>query len=146
MAKVENSIIINAPVEKVFTYLDDVEKNVEWLPGMVEVKDIHLTDERVGSHFQWVYKMVGIRMSGETTTTEYVPNRRVVTKSKGGITSTWTFTFDAHNGGTKLTILVEYTVPIPVLGKIVEALVLKQNDREAKLSLENIKAATEAER
>lgn len=141
MAKIEKTITINAPVEKVFAYVEDPMSNPEWLPGVVEVKDV--TGQGVGSHFRWVYKMVGMRLEGESTTTEYVSNRRIVTQSKGGAVSTWTWTFEPHDGGTKLNLVVEYTIPVPVLGKLAEALVLKQNEREAGLAMANIKARME---
>jgi len=67
-----------------------------------------------------------------------------VTQPKGGIRSTWTFTFEPQDGGTKLTIKVDYTVPVPVLGKLAEAIVLKQNEREAALALSNIKERMES--
>lgn len=143
MAKVEKSIIINAPLEKVFAYIEDPMSNPEWMVGMVEAKDVTVTDEGVGSHFRWVYKMAGMRFEGESTTTEYIPNQRMVSQSKGGILSTWTWTFDPHDGGTKVNLVVEYTVPVPVLGKLAEALVLKQNERDLDRSLANIKAKME---
>ena len=144
MAVVEKSAEINAPVEKVFSYLEESESNVEWLPGMMEVKDIAKTEGQVGTHFRWTYKMAGLRFEGETTVTEHIPNRKIVTQSKGGIRSTWTFTFEQQDGGTKLTIKVDYTVPVPVLGKLAEAMVLKQNEREAALALSNIKERMES--
>lgn len=144
MAVVEKSAEINAPVEKVFSYLEESESNVEWLPGMMEVKDIAKTEGQVGTHFRWTYKMAGLRFEGETTVTEHIPNRKIVTQSKGGIRSTWTFTFEQQDGGTKLTIKVDYTVPVPVLGKLAEAIVLKQNEREAALALSNIKERMES--
>jgi uncharacterized membrane protein len=144
MAKVEKSIIINAPVEKVFSYMDDPMSNPEWLPGMIDVRDVVQTPNKVGTHFRWTYKMAGIRFEGETTTTEYIPNKRVVTQSKGGISSTWTFTYEPHEKGTKLTLSVDYSIPIPVLGKLAESLVLKQNEREANLAIANVKEKVEA--
>jgi hypothetical protein len=39
---------------------------------------------------------------------------------------------------------VEYTVPLPVLGKLTEHLISKQNERNLKSSLENIKHLLEA--
>ena len=144
MAVVEKSAEINAPVEKVFSYLEESESNVEWLPGMMEVKDIAKTEGQVGTYFRWTYKMAGLRFEGETTVTEHIPNRKIVTQSKGGIRSTWTFTFEQQDGGTKLTIKVDYTVPVPVLGKLAEAIVLKQNEREAALALSNIKERMES--
>lgn len=144
MAVVEKSAEINASVEKVFSYLEESESNVEWLPGMMEVKDIAKTEGQVGTHFRWTYKMAGLRFEGETAVTEHIPNKKIVTQSKGGIRSTWTFTFEQQDGGTKLTIKVDYTVPVPVLGKLAEAIVLKQNEREAALALSNIKERMES--
>jgi len=143
MAKVERSITINAPVEKVFAYIEDPTLNPEWLPSVMEVKDVTVTEEGVGSHFRWVYKLAGLLFEGESTTTEYIPNRRIVTQSKGGIVSTWTWTFERHDGGTKANLVVEYTIPVPVLGKLAEALVLRLNEREADLAMANIKAMME---
>jgi uncharacterized protein YndB with AHSA1/START domain len=143
MAKVEMGIRIEAPVEKVFGYLEDPATNPEWLPGMVEVRDIARTEEGVGGHFKWVYKMAGMTFEGESKTTEFVRNERMVVDSKGGIASRWTWTFAPHEGGTRLDLVVDYTVPVPVLGRLAEALVLKQNEREANLALVNIKTRME---
>jgi len=137
MAKVERSITINAPVEKVFAYIEDPMNELEWIPSLVEVQDV--TGRGVETHFRWAYKMAGMRLEGESTNTEYIPNERIVTQSKGDIVSTWTLTFESHDGGTKLNFVIEYTIPVPVLGKLAEALVLRQNEREADLALANIK-------
>jgi len=141
MAKIEKSITINAPVEEVFAYVDDPMSQLEYLPSMVEVKDV--TGQGVGAHFRWTYKMAGLRFEGETTMTEYTPNERMVVQSKGGIVSTWNWTFTPEDGGTKINLTVEYTIPVPVLGKLGEALILKQNEREADQAMANIKAKLE---
>lgn len=138
MPKVERSGTINAPVKKVFDYIANPEHEPEWLPGSVETKDINLTDERVGSTYKYVYKLAGIHFEGENITEEFIPSKRIVTRSKGGIESSWTWNFEPHNDGTKVDVLVEYTIPIPVLGKIAEALVLKQIEREADHAVANI--------
>jgi hypothetical protein len=52
-------------------------------------------------------------------------------------------TFRPEAGGTKVTFEVEYTVPIPVLGKLAEAIIVKMNDREGELILANLKARME---
>ena len=141
MAKLERSITINAPVEKVFTYIEDPMSNPEWLPSMMEVKDV--VGEGAEKRFRWAYKMVGMRLEGESTTTEHVPNQRIVVQTKGGASSTWTWTFEPHDAGTKVILVVEYTIPIPVLGKLAEALVVKQNERELDLAMANIKMRME---
>ena len=144
MATVKRTIIINAPVEKVFNYIAEPRNEPEYLPGSVEVTDVTRTEEGVGSHYRWVYKILGIRFHGETTVTEFVPNERIVTESKGGILSTWTHTFQPEDGGTKSTLTVDYTIPVPVLGKFAEALVLKHIEREADHATANLKDILEA--
>ena len=141
MAKIERNITINAPVEEVFAYVEDPMSQLEYLPSMVEVKDV--TGQGAGAHYRWTYKMAGVRFEGESTMTEYVPNERMVVQSKGGILSTWTWIFAAEDGGTKVNLTVEYTIPVPVLGKLGEALILKQNEREADTAMANLKAKLE---
>ena len=141
MPKLNNSINISAPVEKVFAYVTDPLATPEWLVGATEVTDV--TGSGVGQHYHWKYNMLGVPLRGETTVSEHVPNERRVTDSKGGATSTWTFTFAPHEGGTKLDLELDYTIPVPVLGKLAEQLVLKRNQREADLSMENIKERLE---
>ena len=141
MEKVERSITINAPVEKVFNYIADPMSGIDWMPSMMNVKDV--SGSGVGQTHRWTYKMAGIPFEGETTTTEHVQNERIVTQSKGGITSTFIFDFEPHDEGTALKMVIEYAIPVPVLGKIAEKIVLRRNEREADLAMTNIKEAME---
>lgn len=143
MPRVERNITINAPVNKVFDYIADPKLTPEWLPGMVEVKDIKQTEKGVGSTHNWVYKMSGMSFEGKNITDEFTPNKKIVIRSEGRIKTLWNWNFEPHNNGTKIDLSVEYTIPMPVLGKIAEAMVLKQNEREANLALANIKAKME---
>jgi hypothetical protein len=87
--------------------------------------------------------MAGVLLKGETTVTEHLPNERIVSQGKGGVTSTWIFSFKTQDGGTMMELDIEYTIPIPVLGKIAEKIVLKRNEREADLAMSNIKEKME---
>jgi carbon monoxide dehydrogenase subunit G len=144
MVRVEKSISIKAPVSKIFDYMADPKSNLEFIPGMMDVRDIHETENHIGTHFLWTYKMAGLRFEGETTVLEWVKNEKVVTQSKGGIHSTWFFTYRTTGDGTVLSLEVEYEVPIPVLGRLAEAAIRKQNERETELMLSNIKARMES--
>ncbi len=141
MPTINKSISISAPVEKVFAYVTDPMTGPEWFVGMTEVTDV--TGSGVGQHSRWTYSMIGIPFHGESKFTEYVPNQRSVSKQEGGITSTITYTFAPHEGGTKLGMDIDYTIPVPVLGKLAEKIVFKRNQREAQLSMENIKERME---
>jgi uncharacterized membrane protein len=101
--------------------------------------------EGVGARFRWTYKMAGFTLEGESVALEFIPNERIVTKSKSGIVSTWTWVFGAENGGTRIDLTVDYEVPVPVLGKLAEALVVRQNERELDKGLATIKGRFENE-
>jgi len=141
MAKVERSININAPVEKVFAYISDPETQLEWLPSITDYRDV--TGEGVGQRWSWTYKMAGLRFNGKSEVTEHVPNQRRAVKTTGGIPSNWTWILEPEAGGTRLNMLIEYTIPVPVVGKLGEKLVLRQNEREADLTMANIKTRME---
>ena len=142
MAKVERSITVNTRVEKVYSYLRYPENQLEWLPSVTDIQDVH--GYGVGQRFRWSYKMMGLSLNGVGEVIEDIPNQRCVIKTTGGILSTWTWTFEPEAGGTHLNLVVEYTIPVPVLGKVGEWLVLRQNEREADLAMANLKDKLES--
>jgi carbon monoxide dehydrogenase subunit G len=137
MAKIRRSITIQAPVEKVFAYVTDPMTLTEWMVGMMDVSNV--SGSGADLRLDWRYKMAGIPFSGQTQFTEYVPNERSASESKGGIPSTFRWKYEQDGAATKLDLEVDYTIPVPVLGKLAEKLVLKRNEREADLWMENIK-------
>jgi uncharacterized membrane protein len=142
MSKLEKSITINAPVEKVFDHINNQTNLPEIWPSLIEITDMKPMPNGGWSN-RWKYKMAGIRLSGTSEDIEHVANQRIVSKTKGGADSTQTWTFQPADGGTKVTFAVEYTVPIPVLGKLAEAVIVKMNEQEGKTILENLKAIME---
>jgi uncharacterized protein YndB with AHSA1/START domain len=143
MAKIRREILINAPVEKVFEYHSNPMNEPEYWPSMIEVKDIE-EQPGGGQKYKWVYKMAGIRLEGSTETKEFVENERIVTKGSGGVESTFVYEYKPEGEGTRVTMEVEYVVPVPVLGKLAEAFILKVNEREADTVMGNLKDRLEA--
>jgi len=143
MAKVKKTVLVQAPVSKVFEFMNTPGKLVEIWPSMVEVSEVQ-PQPSGGSNFHWKYKMAGMLFEGDTTVKEFVPEKRVVTTNSGGIPSTFVWTYQAEDGGTRLTMEAEYTVPIKVLGKLAEPVVAKMNEHEAETVLANLKTEMEA--
>lgn len=142
MARIEKIIIINAPIEKVFNYVEDPTNLPEIWSSLVEVKDVERLPNG-GTKYGWLYKMTGVRFEGTTETTEYVTNQRLVTDNKGGVSCIIAWTFKSEDSSTKLTFEVDYTVNIPVLRKLAEPLLVKLNENEADLLVGNLKAKME---
>jgi uncharacterized membrane protein len=144
MAKLQKTTTIKAPVEKVFAFMDDPNHMPEIWPSMVEVKDVK-PNPKGGNDFSWVYKMAGMKVDGASEVAEHVTNRRTIIQSTKGIESKFTWTYETVEGGTKLNMEVEYTVPVPLLGKLAEAIIVKQNEHEADTLLDNLKNRMEIE-
>ena len=141
MVRHENSIVIEAPVEEVFAYINDPISMPDWLVGMIEIR--HPIGSGEGLQYEWTYKMVGLQLRGQNVVVDYVHNECATHQGIGMIQSLWTNRVEAHESGTKLTMEVEYTLPILVLGKLAEHLTARRNEREIQLSMLNLKEILE---
>jgi uncharacterized protein YndB with AHSA1/START domain len=141
MVAVKKDVVINAPLETVFALVSDPTRMPEWLSGLVEVRVLLGTG--AGQQFEWTYKMAGILLRGQSVVVEFVPNERAVHQNIGAIHSTWTYTVEPHNEGTALTIEADYTIPVPVLGKMAEHVAARRNARDLEAALLDIKETLE---
>ena len=140
MTSIKSSITINAPVDKVFDYTKPENLPEIW-PSLVEVSNIKELPGG-GYTWDWKYKMAGMKFDGSSEHVEYVENERTVAKSTG-IDSTITWSYEAVEGGTRMTAETDYTIPGSLLGKLAEPFVVKMNENESETILANIKARLE---
>ncbi len=141
MATIKSSITINAPPEKVFEYAKPENLPEIW-PSLIEVNNVKV--QLNGDYsYDYVYKMVGVRLTGSSEDT-VVSNERIVSVSTGGIESKITFLFQPEDGGTNFTVEAEYTVPVPVLGKLAESVIVRQIEKEVEVILYNANTMMEA--
>ncbi|GAB4405280.1 MAG: hypothetical protein OHK003_32970 [Anaerolineales bacterium] len=143
MAKIEKSILINAPVEKVFEFMAHPENLPAIWPSLQDVKNVQSLPNG-GYSYDWSYKMAGIRFDGHAEWTDFVKNQRIVDKNESSIPSTFVWTYQADDGGTRVSMSVDYTIPRAVLGKLAEPVIHKMNEHEAETVLTNLKAYMEA--
>ncbi|UCD98897.1 MAG: SRPBCC family protein [Chloroflexota bacterium] len=141
MARIETTIMIDVPVEKVFEFTHPKNLPEIW-PSLVEVKNVK--DLASGGYsWDWVYKMAGMRFEGTSTHTEFVANERTVSESTGGIESTITWLFQPEGNRTKMTSVTDYKVPATLLGKLAENFIIRFNENESQTVLANLKARLE---
>lgn len=141
-AKIEKSIFINAPLEKVFNFMAEPSNVLEIWPGLLEINNVQPLPNG-GTCYDWAYKMAGVRFTGQTETTEFIKDQRIVTRSEGGIPNTGVWTYQPEDGGTRLTVAVEYTVPSSLLGRLAEPVIHQMNEHEGDVILANLKARME---
>ena len=142
MVTVKKTIDIKASTEKLYEFISDPTNLPVIWPSLIENKDIEPLPN--GGHtYRWEYNMAGMRFEGSSKDIEIVLNRRVVGKTEGGIESTISWELQPQDGGTHVIFKGEYTVPIPLIGKLAEAFIVKQNENEAEIILANLKARME---
>ena len=139
MARVEKEAWIEAPLERIFNYVFEPSNMPEFWPSLMEVKDVQPLPNG-GYSARWAYKMLGLRFEGEAEYTKVVRNQFFVIETKGGIKSTIALTFRSWENKTRVTFSVEYKVPIPLLGKLAESIIVKMNDQEGDLIMANLQA------
>ena len=143
MIVVDKEVMVDAPIEKVYDYVSDPSNMVKYWPSVMETKDLKPLPNG-GYRARWVYKMAGIRLKGTGEHTEVVPNQYLVIETKGGVRSKIFWTFRSWEDATKVTLTVEYKMPIPLLAELAEVIVAKMNDREGDLIMANLKVILEA--
>jgi uncharacterized membrane protein len=139
MAQVDKEVWIEAPIEKIFSYVNTPSNLLELWPSLMEIKDVQSLPNG-GYGFRWVYKMLGTRFEGKAEYTRIVTNQFFLVETLGGIKSTIAWTFRSRENKTRVTFTVEYKIPIPLLGKIAEAIIVKMNDHEGDLIMANLQA------
>ena len=137
MAKVDKEVWIEAPLETIFDYISYPSNMPEFWPSLMEITDVQSLPNG-GYSARWVYKMLGLRFEGKAEYTRIALNEFFVIDIKGGIKSTIVWTFRSREDKTRVTFTVEYKVPIPLLGKLAEAIITKMNDSEADLIMDNL--------
>ena len=143
MNTLKKSIIVNVPVEEVFQYLENPASILEYWPSMIDIRDIQPLPNG-GHKSHWTHKMAGMRIEGISEDLEYIPREKIVTKATGGNDALITLTLEPADSGTRVEWMFEYTIPLPVIGRLAEAVIVKLNEQELNLMLINVKTRLEA--
>jgi uncharacterized membrane protein len=138
MPKVDNEVIINAPVQAIFDYVSQPSNLKQIWPSLIEINNEQLLPNG-GYSYHWVYKMTGIRFSGVGECIDLKPNLVLTSKNVGAIESTVRFRFLSIGKQTKISLDIDYQVPMPLLGQLTEIIILKMNAKEVGLILDNLR-------
>lgn len=139
MMAIDREVLIEAPIELIFDYVSDPRNLPEFWSSLIKIKDVECLPNS-GYSARWLYKMAGMYFSGTAEYSKISPNSFFVIKTKGDIKSTITWTFRSRENITRVTLTIEYKIPIPLLGKLAEAIILKINAQEADLMMANLQA------
>ncbi len=146
MARIEKSIVINAPPEEVFAKFGDFEGWSEWSDGLEEVKITSKKRKGVGVTFHSGGMIGGRRTETDAEVTEWIENERIDIRSTAGkVTFFGSNIFKPVTGGTEYTIVVNYEMPYSILGKILDKLkVSKDAEKSLESANQNLKNLLES--
>lgn len=130
MATIEFQTQINAPTEKVFAYVSDLEKHTEWS----HCQEITKTSEgpvSVGATYRSRGKNLGITANETVEVTEYKPSERFAWRSRGtgGMQFDWSFELRPQDSGTLL--IERFDPPKGLLATVILKLAAEGATRKA---------------
>ena len=145
MGRVEKSIRISAPADKVFQFAADYQN---WEAFFVGVSNAKPTTEKTwgdGSRFVYKATVMGIPLQVGTEIHSFVENEGWRGKSfKGLVEHRTQWIFQPVDAGTEFTFAVDYKMQVPVLGDILDRLIVKREwEGIVGKSLHNLKGILE---
>ena len=84
MARAQSSLVINRPIDKVFAYLADIAKGMEWQSELLEVQQTSSGPVGIGTDLKEVRRVLGQNMETSFTITDYEPESKLGFKSTSG--------------------------------------------------------------
>jgi uncharacterized membrane protein len=141
MLKLHKQIVVKAPVDRVFGYIEKPENLPQIWPSLYEVSKVE-TIPNGGHRFAWLYNMIGTPINGMVETFKYESQKLIVDKATGDVDGTFQWTFAGENGTTEVTFDAEYEQK----GFLPEqdlTFFERRNEVEAEAILSNLKARLE---
>lgn len=142
MTKIVKSVFIEQSVEKIYDYLIEPMNLLEYWPNVIKITDVKPLPNG-GYSTRWVYKMSFLKFTGTGVTVDCSRNQFIIDHIKGGIDSTQKWTLSPKGVGTMATFEVEYNIPIPVVGRVLEKLLEKINHRDGEQVMALLKSKME---
>ena len=140
MTKVEASVEVNAPVKEVFAYASDWQHWEEWWRGVSDFRPTTALTRGNGTRYDYKAWIAGVTMTLETEIHDFAENvgwKGVATKGPPHRTQ---WVFEPMGATTRLTYILEYTLPVPLLGPLLDSLLMRPGwQRKLERSLQGLK-------
>src|SRR4030042_5855260 len=144
MTEIKKTIMIDAPVSKVFGYASNYLKWSEFFEGLSDVKPLTETTHDNGAKFIYRVKMMGMKVTVGTEFQQFKENEGWIGKSFKGLEHQTQWIFKDLNGSTEFTYIQKYVLPIYFGGKFIDKLFLQPTwIKIIDKSLQNLKRLTE---
>lgn len=140
----EAEIVIDCPVDRAFSFMDDVSREHEWQPNIVEARQDPPGPTAVGTRKMYVSQFMGRRIENTYVVQSIEPNERIVyqTTPESALNAAVEVTWTSVSGGTRVTMRMHGEVSGAL--KLIPARLMKRAQRrELEASLQSLKAILE---
>jgi uncharacterized membrane protein len=144
MGRIEESIEIKCPVDKVFKYTTVAENWPKWHDEILEAEQTSQGEVGVGTTFRVKTHSMGQTTDWTSKVTEYVLDKKWGKEltSKSAVINDQLI-FDSIEGGTKFTMV--YDIKISGFAKMLSSKINSEMRKESKQDLINLRGILEAE-
>jgi len=144
MARIEESVEIKRPADKVFAYTTDAKTWTKWQSTFPEAEQTSQGPVGVGTTFKGKIHMMGLTMNWTAKAIEYELNRKFGKNIMcGPITNEQHNSYDPIQGGTRFAIV--YDMKVGGLMKLFSPMIVSSTRGALKKALSNLKAILEAQ-
>jgi carbon monoxide dehydrogenase subunit G len=112
MAHVEEASIIVAPIEQVFDVVADSRQALRWLEGFDRFDHVSGPERGVGARVRAEGRMLGFSVETYLDIVEYDSPYRLISESTKGVRSRTAWILDETEGGTRVSFIGDYTLPL----------------------------------
>jgi carbon monoxide dehydrogenase subunit G len=143
--KVEHSVQIAAPAERVYDVVMDPARLEEWVTIHHHLEEAPNGPLRKGSTLTQCLRLAGKKFRVRWTVVENDPGKRVVWEGRGPVGSRAhiEYGFAAENGGTDFSYVNRYELPGGPLGRFAGRTVARVTQKELERSLQRLKSLVE---
>ena len=146
MARIEESVEIKRPADKVFAYTTDVKTWTKWQSNFTEAEQMSQGPVGVGTAFKGKIHMMGLTMKWIAKAREYEPNEKFGIYIKyGNITVEQHNTYDPVEGGTRFTVVYDMKPGGLLILRLISLMIISSTGKALKQSLSNLKSILEVQ-
>lgn len=142
MAQIQNSIIINSPIEEVFVYVTDLRNNINWMAGVIAAEMTSPGPLKAGATYKFDIKTMGMKMETTGEVTAYESPKTYAWKATSGpFPMSGGSTFESVEGGTRVTNMID--AEPGGFFKLAESLLMKQQQIQMEADMKKLKELLE---
>ena len=135
----DKSVVVDAPVHKVFEMWSNFEDFPQFMSHIKEVRMM----ESDKSH--WKANIAGIDEEWDAKTTKMDQDKEIAWESISGVQNSGDIRFESVKGGTRINVHIEYEPPAGFVGKAVDAVYVgKDFDKDLQQDLNKFKETVES--